>query len=536
MKELPEQTSSASTPVIGGDIIARLDKNTKGEESENETREVVSLEDGTKVVRVRRRKRKHDHETFKKVERRWAMPAFFLFLVLLFVGLLSAVGFVYYKVTKMATLEYKTQLEKEWASEWGATAVEVGAVSATPFELVARDIKVQFPASSALSKVEISYANAKINPISFFTARYWGDSLSLGASSVRLNLSSSQFKPLNIQDPVKAFGSSFARVQCSSLQVDVYQDERLILQGHKMEADLQVKEDASLLMYLNSGDMSLGALPKASLDSGLVKVKNGAIELFDTKFKNEKTSGQWFLRGSYKEQQNLKKLFRMEAQLMPLSQVIGDRLALLFSGLISFEETNVSFGESPLNFPFYKIEGKVQSLFIRRFSFLGCLSQMYASETYRTKAQFISVHPLEIVSNEEGVSLVNIDIKESNLMALSGELTLGTADKIVGKLEVGVPDNLALRDEITEVHPIFKRESGSYYWFPVTISGKVSEPLDGSLDDYKKAEAVRLEKKSLQKRSFSNNKELISSPEPSPSPASSSPASEIQSSFLELTQ
>lgn len=150
--------------------------------SREKNREVVTRDDGTKVVRVTR-KRKVMVSNAEKHRRSRRNVLYGVLASFLLVGLL--VAFAAYRMSVICSESYLDETRQKIAAAWGASSVEIVNAKVEGMNLTADRVMAKFPESSVLERVELTHLSAPLDFSSLFTGEYRIDNLNVKKVDVR---------------------------------------------------------------------------------------------------------------------------------------------------------------------------------------------------------------------------------------------------------------------------------------------------------------------------------------------------------------
>ena len=162
-------------------IINQLNSDTPSREK---SREVVVREDGTKVVRVTKKRRVMVTKDEKNRRSRKKLLVSLLVVFILF-GCLTA--FYVYRMSAMCSDSYLAEKKQELCTAWGATSVEFKNPRVEGMTLVIDSVVAQFPESGMLSCVELTGISATLDMSSFFSGEFRADNMKIRRADVRVH-------------------------------------------------------------------------------------------------------------------------------------------------------------------------------------------------------------------------------------------------------------------------------------------------------------------------------------------------------------
>lgn len=151
--------------------------------SVEKSREVVVRPDGTKVIRVtKKRKQLVSNEEKNKKSRKKLLIS--LLACLLLVGLATA--FYMYKMSVMCSASYLEEKKVALCSAWGANSVELDNLRIEGNTLKIDKLVARFPEDAMLETIEMHGLDAPLDMSSFFSGEFRADNLSVKSADVRL--------------------------------------------------------------------------------------------------------------------------------------------------------------------------------------------------------------------------------------------------------------------------------------------------------------------------------------------------------------
>ncbi|MBE6434875.1 MAG: hypothetical protein E7030_01560 [Akkermansiaceae bacterium] len=151
--------------------------------SREKSREVVVRADGTKVIRVTK-KRKVMVSNDEKNRR--SRKKFLVGLLGFFLLASALVAFYLYRMSEMCSESYFNEKKQELCAAWGAESIEITNPRVEGMKLTIDRLIARFPESSMLEKVELNGMNASLAVSSFIAGEFQTDNLSVKVADIRL--------------------------------------------------------------------------------------------------------------------------------------------------------------------------------------------------------------------------------------------------------------------------------------------------------------------------------------------------------------
>lgn len=259
-------------------IINQLNSDTPSREK---SREVVMRADGTKVVRVTKKRRVMVSKDEKnRRSRKKLLVSLLAFLILM--GCFAA--YFFFSMSSMCSASYLDEKKQELCAAWGASSVEFKNPRVEGMTLVIDSVVARFPESSMLESVELVGINAPLDMSTFFSGEFRADHLKVRRADVRVYRNCG-----NLQLPTWVGENSIFRIKtysCDNFNLYVGSPDNSTIAIK--EANLQVHKSAgSKVVTMSKGKLALpgiGNEPRAngqyefSILDGKLFITSAAIE------------------------------------------------------------------------------------------------------------------------------------------------------------------------------------------------------------------------------------------------------------------
>ena len=149
-------------------------------------REVVVRPDGSKVIRVEKRRRTYSDDQRDAKQAMLKNKRFLIglcILVLLAAGALA--GTYMYRLTSFNTEEFAGRLQADLSAAWGGD-VKISGMAVDGLTMKASRIRVSFPEDSCLSFVAMEGISGEISAVPLFMGKIKGESLNVSRAVVGL--------------------------------------------------------------------------------------------------------------------------------------------------------------------------------------------------------------------------------------------------------------------------------------------------------------------------------------------------------------
>lgn len=262
-------------------IINQLNEDTPSRERR---REVVTRPDGTKVVRVTKKRRVMVSE---KEKNRRSRKQFMLTLLTVFLLACGFVAYVVYRAAVMCSADYLAQKQEDICRAWGATSVVMQGTTLEGTTLKVASLVAEFPEASNIERVELKGITAPLSLKSFVSGVFSSEDVNIQMADIRLRR---EVKELNIPQWQGAEDIwKFSGVHCSKLSCSI----------GAVESSPVVITDAEAHIYPVSGDTNSH---KVSLRNGKFRMKrfeknpladNAELKLIEASFEVYPDAVKW---------------------------------------------------------------------------------------------------------------------------------------------------------------------------------------------------------------------------------------------------
>lgn len=468
--------------------------------SKEKNREVVVRPDGTKVVRVTKKRRVVVSDAEK---RRAGRRSFMWMMLAAFAVCFIGVAFLLFRMSQMSGEAYVQSKAEELKQAWGAESVRLlgSGVEGSEFHLSA--IVAEFPAGSIIEHVSLSDIAGELDTASFFTQVLAADKMTVGRAEIRLNPAARE-----LQMPLFQGKNlwKIRRVECESLQISmgdiaVVTDARSYLY-HPRPADTTVCS-----LVLSGGTLQLKGMQQIRIRESKFLLSPLGVEEFSlngtTDRANSSThaeSTSLSICGRIGIGESLAGPFEFDSDGMPFSAFTQDR----FGGILTARTLQQAVGREhslarillPLDTPapVYSGEFLLQSICLNGFPVQDMITQHM--ESLKRGPYQPPVIPrgrlrLQTEGGKLSVEFPENQVEERDLMSLHGTLSLDESNSISGTMSIGVPSILTHAEYADgKSDPIFTENAG-LAWVTAQLSGTVNVPADNSATLHAEAEEAR---------------------------------------------
>ncbi len=454
--------------------------------SKAKKREVVVRPDGTKVIRVTKKRRVMMTE--RDIRRR-SRKQFVAIFSLLFLVLIAVASFFFYRMAVMSGEDYLQSRVEELRKAWGAESVRVVGSGISGTTLHISSVIAEFPDECLLEQVELSDITAELSAESFFHGIARSDVLKIKRADfiVRSEAETMSMPLLQSEALWK-----FERMECDDLSVSVGRGDgsRLLLQ----------KGMAHLYYPRNGRDNCV-----ISLKQGILLVKNwqtiyisearahlspvaiedlyihGSVEIPSEEA--QRLNSSLILRTRIANDDPMDGAFNLRAVNMPFSSFTHGRFERFFTARTSSRLSNelVSRVIFTDNGPVFSGDFELERIMVTSFpAITEMLEHIDPLKRRKYMPPTVEMGTVRLIPEEKGISIEMPDNKvvARDLLSLKGRITIGDDNVLSGTLSYGMPGILT-RAEYTDgaPDPIFENK-GEWTWLTTTLRGFANQPDD----------------------------------------------------------
>lgn len=517
--------------------------------SKEKSREVVIRPDGSKVVRVTKKRRVMVSEAEK---RKAGRRSFMMILLGFFVLSFAAVGVLLFRMSQMSGEAYVQSRVDELKAAWGAASVElVGVgVEGTSFHLTG--IVAEFPKDSVIQHVELSDISGDLDTSTFFTNVISSDKLSVKRAVVEINpeLNTLQMPLFQGEELWK-----LRSIDCESIQVKMG-DKVALKDAHAYLYHPRSSDKSVCTLVLSGGTLAIRGMQQIRLRDSKLLLSPRGIEEFSVNGTTDranqeagKLSTSLSVTGRVAVGEPLAGPFEFDTDNMPLSAFTYGHLGDVLSGRTVLQSVGSEHSRARILLPLETDAPEYSGEFtLKEISLSGfpvqeeILRHMEDEKRSDFRPAIIHQGRVRLQASRKAVQVEFPEdwMEELDGMSLVGTLAVNDDNEISGTLNIGIPAILTHTEYIDgKPDPLFRENAGGA-WVTVDLSGTVNVPGDNSamlIAQTQEARQARPGRLNLDEVNFSKiskqiNKDLDALHEadsdyhPSPAPDATSPSAD----------
>lgn len=453
-------------------------------------REVVTRPDGTKVIRVTKRRKRMLTEMDKQKRGR---KSFMLGLLCLFLISCAMVGVFMWRMAVMSSEGYLAEKQEELREIWGATHLTITGAGLDRNILHADVIEAEFPETSMVKRVRITDVEAKLSTLSFLSSKMEAELVKIANIDMQLN---SAAKHLQMPKAQKESFWEFHRVECNNFSLSFADSDSAPLSIRNTKAYMYYPRanKAISVVILNEGVFNMRGWQNIHINNAKITISPNAVE--DILLQGTTNTGENVAEevrtsiGFYGKIMNGAELagpYMMDSNNIPLADFTDARFDYFFSGNTSTSVRGKKHAKASVILPFvqsspvFSGEMTLDNVCITGFP---VLMQMIEHIEPAKRRAYMPVKMnravVKISHQEDGVQLEIPDsgMVERDLLNVRGTMKVDKSNNLSGKLEYAMPSILTRVEYPDGVSDPLFREMGEWAWIYTTLRGKANHPDD----------------------------------------------------------
>lgn len=471
--------------------------------SHEKSREVVVRPDGTKCVRVVKKRRvvKSREEQNKRARRNFVLGL--LGVVLLALCLAGAFMF---RVSQFSTEDYYKELEQKITTAFGAQQVQLVGARLNGYELSVDNVLVEMPEAGIVRHVEMSGLKGSLGTTSFFTGVLKIAELKIERATVQL-AANAQTLEIPAWNGEKLW--DIARVECADFSCYVGDEGSGPLAIKNTQAYMYRPGRASLarVLVMKGGAFKIkGWRPMEILESKM-QISPVALENVRMRFtietnraSNRQPESYIELSGHLLAGQPLATPLQVSSSNMNFADFTDGR----FSGILSAKTVVLPKSDevsvASVSLPFAADRPIFSGVFNLKDIKITAMPALIAMLEHIEPARRKTYRPLKIeqgrvsLEHKDGqmsLSFVSDTFRQLDVVSMNGNICVNADNEVSGTLDYGIPGMLT-RVEYPDgqADPLF-RDEGALAWVATKLSGNSGNPTDNIEELERAADELR---------------------------------------------
>lgn len=446
--------------------------------------EMVTREDGSQAIRVRKRKRRsHQPLKEKAVKERRTRAVQIVALVLVMVTLLMTVGalFVYAN-----SAPYRNGIIARITASTGAE-VDLQQFRVNPAGANATQVTFNWPNGNVLKSLSLRNVTADVASTSWVGKSWRGEEITAREGELALGLPEEGASLLAQPLPTDGTPVVFNRMAVDKLNIVMGRREQPAIRIYGAEGSLYPKNsNGRTEVRLSRGEFKVAGWPALALDRARFEFRNRLIDVIGIRFFATGDDTGFFELSGTLDPYNPKQDSTLQARLegLPLATLAGETIGRLFSGRIDSREVANS------NYLTFNPDGSRETSLVVAFR-AALSSQIQVSglpvffalarglgDDWFAQPVFTEESTGTIRRDLATIELSDLSLTQKGRLALRGDLKLDADQNLSGTLRIGLAEAIIATASSRTLNRTFSETSEGFRWVELTISGHSSRPTD----------------------------------------------------------
>lgn len=462
----PAQGSENYSPEEMMARLKRRERQKRQSESKQEG-ELVTREDGTQVVKVRRRKRRSKQPQKQKTNPRikWAILG-----SMIGAGVLLTAATVFI-IAKYNGSTFKKETEENIAKLSGASSVEITQLRVTPVSAKAAKAELSWDRHSFMDSAVFHHFDGDILATSFLGSDWKGEEIVSGSGEAYLKTPAPSAEPGG--DP-PASPYKFGSYRCNQFDLHFGKTKGAPSIGGMM-VSLWTMPDGRSQIVFNNGRLLMFGWPELEISSGIATLNSSDIEVEARLEAGGAHNGELSVKGHIRKDTGKPVALDVKAKDYPIQELLDKGLGRLIRGEISSEMGSLQYHydkppEDALSFIMPFNSGEIRMTELPMFTNLKDIT----GDTQYVRPVFHDCSGT-LRRTSEGVTVDDISFKSTGVITMTGNISVANNGKMSGTLVVGLPRKLF---DPAKVPAGFSGPRDGVYSARVTVGGTIHAPYD----------------------------------------------------------
>lgn len=464
------------------DMIDRLKR--RSTEEAAEAGELVTRADGTKAIRVRKRKRRSNQphkDEQSKTRRMRILQVSGAFLLVVLAGLAAGGAMVFgnspvYRNRVVAGVNVIT-----------GSNVDMREFRVNPKTANAGHLTLTWPEGHIMRRLFLYAVKAEISPASFLGKALTGEEITAAQAELTLD-----FPDLSQPRSAQALSHEPMDIRFKRYAMN----KVLLTMGPKTNAILQLKDSEFALqdrgqserpqLLINRGLLQIPHAPTWRVDRGLIEFRGDEIDIISLRLLHE-TDNRGFMKLSgtvqpYETERQSTLAVQLES--FPFEGLVGNRLGKVFRGRVDSAEVArsnfFSFSPSPETNGVLAVtfESSLATPFeVGGFPAFPVLARLLDDNWFERPVFEEEVRGTVRRADGE-VVVADLECENRSRIALKANLRVTDDQRLTGTLRLGLSETMLKASQNRRLDHVFKESGQGFRWVELAISGRADAPLD----------------------------------------------------------
>ena len=482
-------------------IIDKINKEIPSKES---TREVIIRKDGSKAVRVLKKRRVTlSDKELKSRSRRAALR-------LILLSIISVLALVIYFITRMymmSSIDFIETKKQEIAKQWQAQNVEIDGFKLEGFELSINSLTVIFAEDSMMKKLVLRGVNGRLDPIGICRGKIMMDNASIQTAILEINEEADRMKMPTVEgSPIW----DIARLTCNNFSLNFGDTQKapFRITGSIVYLYTPAENKEICSINLSGGkfyvtDWKGFDLQELHAQIGSNGLLGFSLELRPLMPSVETIEGRApFIRlsGEILNGDSFYSPYTLVSDGIDISDLTDNRLASFFSAQTSahkqHEHESSTFLQLKPSGGIPTLSGDLDLRNIRWYA-LPAIPQIMSHLESAKRAEYIALAitkgcvNIESAGEDIRMKFREEDMYEVALIRMVGDIAINKQNDISGTLDYGLPSSYTRVEYPDGISDAVFYERGETAWLRTTLRGKATAVADNSAELDAQADVAR---------------------------------------------
>lgn len=468
------------------DMLNRLQNR---QADEQDPGELVTREDGTQAIRVRKRKRRSSQpgKTARAVSPQSRLLQLSATIIVIVVALLVSGAAIIYANSSA----YQKNLASKISAATGARP-DLRQFRMNPTGANAAGLQLLWPEGNILQSLKLSTLQASAHPVSFMGRKFTGDEVTAheGQLMLRIPQAGETTRTYPADTPLLRDAIAFNRysIRNLSIQLGSVMSPQTPRASH-VEASFYPRHSSGRpQLTISRGDIHLPQFPPLKLSRGHIEFEGDVVNVVQVLLQHESNRhGNFSISGKFSPYGASNQTpLAVNLTQFQIEHLLGPQLGYIISGTVDTPEsaksnylTFVRDGEGISSSCSISFTNSVDTpLHLKGLPFLVSLRQMIDDPWFEVPA-FESQAEGEIHKNNGTTRLRDLRFAAKGRMQIRGEISVTIGGVLSGELLIGLADPVIGASPNPELlETVFGPENDDYRWLKLRMSGTTTAPSD----------------------------------------------------------
>lgn len=431
--------------------------------------ELVNREDGSQVVRVRKRKRRTAQpkkEEEARLRRRKAMVVFSVVVAIFVLAITVAFLLAYRNSSK-----FNAKVAQTIEASSGAK-VELGTLGVSPRRVAVKKAALTWP-EGCLESLILSEVEVQTHPLGFFGGDWRIEDFT--AERAVLKARGGTMPKGDGSEPLRIIGDIFdaGKLDCQFGESGAF----------LRDAAVRLRTGNGISVDFEGGELQLGHWGPLGVGSGYFMDSEGGVEIRVSLQSGDDYDEVLEVEGKLANDFSAENQLSVTANLYPLEHLLGPELGGFLQGPFSTQLGVALLIPSKLKALRLDIPVNGQGLKISKFPFLDGLGKI-VEDADLLEHEFSDEASMRFRSGPDGIRLENLSLSTHNNFLIKGNIIVSPSGELSGELRLGVSEGKERYFKRKNVMSMTRYGADGYLWMTVRLGGSLSAPEDNFKEQF----------------------------------------------------